>query len=101
MACVLELESLTAGYGDLPVVREFSASVEAGTVTTLLGGNGAGKSTLMRAIYGTCRCFGGRIRFKGAAIEGLAPWERLRLGIGFVPQGRCNFATMSVAENFK
>lgn len=101
MACVLEIEALTAGYGELPVVREFSCAIDAGSVTTLLGGNGAGKSTLMRAIYGTCRHFAGTIRLHGAPIERLAPWARLAKGIGFVPQGRCNFASMSVAENLK
>ena len=101
MACVLEIAGLTAGYGDLPVVRDFSTQVQGGSVTTLIGGNGAGKSTLMRAIYGTCRTFGGSIAFEGRPIERLEPWDRLKLGIGFVPQGRCNFATMTVAENFK
>lgn len=101
MAFALELESLAAGYGDAPIVQQFSALFEHGTVTTLIGGNGAGKSTLMRAIYGTCKWFGGAVRFEGRAIEQLPPWERLALGIGFVPQGRCNFGSMTVAENFK
>jgi branched-chain amino acid transport system ATP-binding protein len=101
LASALEIANLTAGYGDLPVVHDFSATLAAGTITTLIGGNGAGKSTLMRAIYGTCRIFSGGIRFRGKAIEGLQPWDRLQLGVGFVPQGRCNFSAMSVAENFK
>lgn len=101
MASELEIAGLTAGYGDLSVVHDFSAAIEVGTVTTLIGGNGAGKSTLMRAIYGTCRHFDGRITYRGTPIERMAPWNRLQLGIGFVPQGRCNFASMSVAENFK
>jgi len=97
----LELVEVTAGYGDNPIVRDFSASLMAGSITTLIGGNGAGKSTLLRAIYGTNRFFSGRILFKGEAIEGLPPWERLKRGVGFVPQGRCNFPAMSVAENLK
>jgi len=101
LACVLEIRSVTAGYGDLPVVHDFSASIDAGTVTTLIGGNGAGKSTLMRTLYGTCRLFSGEIIFNGMSIERMAPWERLARGIGFVPQGRCNFSTMRVEENFK
>jgi branched-chain amino acid transport system ATP-binding protein len=101
LAPALQIEGLTAGYGELPVVHDFSAALQAGTITTLIGGNGAGKSTLMRAIYGTCKWFGGRIVYDGKAIETLPPWERLRLGVGFVPQGRCNFAMMSVAENLK
>ena len=61
MACALEIADLTAGYADVPVVRDFSTRIESGTVTTLIGGNGAGKSTLMRAIYGTCKWFAGTI----------------------------------------
>ena len=88
---VLELVDLTAGYGDNPIVRDFSARLYAGTITTLIGGNGAGKSTLLRAIYGTNRWFSGQIVFAGETIEALQPWERFKRGIGFVPQGRCNF----------
>ena len=101
MAYALEIVRLTAGYADLPVVHDFSSRIEAGSVTTLIGGNGAGKSTLMRAIYGSNRWFSGQILFEGRLIERLAPWDRLRMGIGFVPQGRCNFADMTVAENLK
>lgn len=98
---VLELIDLTAGYGEVPIVHDFSARLAAGSITTLIGGNGAGKSTLLRAIYGTNRWFAGQVVFKGEAIERLDPWQRLRRGIGFVPQGRCNFPMMSVAENLK
>jgi branched-chain amino acid transport system ATP-binding protein len=100
-APVLELVDVTAGYGDNPIVRGFSARLHGGTITTLIGGNGAGKSTLLRAIYGTNRFFSGRIVFKGEAIERLQPWQRLQRGISFVPQGRCNFPQMTVAENIK
>jgi branched-chain amino acid transport system ATP-binding protein len=96
---VLELVSLTAGYGDNPIVRDFSARLHAGTITTLIGGNGAGKSTLLRAVYGTNRWFSGQVVFAGEPIEHLEPAERFRRGVGFVPQGRCNFPAMTVAEN--
>jgi len=98
---VLELVDLTAGYGDNPIVHDFSAQLWPATITTLIGGNGAGKSTLLRAIFGSNRWFSGRVLFAGEPVERLAPWERLERGIGFVPQGRCNFAEMSVAENLK
>ncbi len=100
-APALDLVSVTAGYGDNPIVREFSATLLPGTITTLIGGNGAGKSTLLRAVYGTNRLFSGKVVFKGGGIERLPPWERLKRGVGFVPQGRCNFPAMSVAENLK
>jgi branched-chain amino acid transport system ATP-binding protein len=98
---VLELVDLTAGYGDNPIVRDFSTRLAAGTITTLIGGNGAGKSTLLRAIYGTNRWFSGQVVFRGEPVEHLQPWDRLKRGIGFVPQGRCNFPAMTVAENLK
>jgi len=101
MIPALDLIAVTAGYGDNPIVRDFSARLETGTITTLIGGNGAGKSTLLRAIYGTNRMFDGHIAFKGEPIERLPPWERLKRGVGFVPQGRCNFPHMSVDENLK
>lgn len=97
----LELRNVTAGYGENPIVHDFSADLMPGTITTLIGGNGAGKSTLLRAIYGTNRFFSGQILFKGETVERLPPWERLKRGVGFVPQGRCNFPVMSVAENLK
>jgi branched-chain amino acid transport system ATP-binding protein len=71
------------------------------TITTLIGGNGAGKSTLLRAIHGSCRSFSGRIVFAGEAVEGLQPWQRPTRGVGLVPQGRCDFPCMTVAENLK
>lgn len=97
----LELIGLCAGYGDVPIVRDFSTRLRPASITTLIGGNGAGKSTLLRAIFGTNRWFSGQIIFHGEAIERLSPSERLQRGIGFVPQGRCNFPRMSVAENLK
>jgi branched-chain amino acid transport system ATP-binding protein len=97
----LELIGLTAGYRDVPIVHDISLALSPGTITTLIGGNGAGKSTLLRAIYGTNRWFSGQIVYRGEDIHTLEPSERLRRGIAFVPQGRCNFPSMSVAENLK
>ncbi|HEY8333885.1 MAG TPA: ABC transporter ATP-binding protein [Tardiphaga sp.] len=97
----LEIIDLCAGYGDVQIVRDFSTRLAPGSITTLIGGNGAGKSTLLRAIFGTNRWFSGQIIFDGQAIEQLGPSDRLQRGIGFVPQGRCNFPLMSVAENLK
>jgi branched-chain amino acid transport system ATP-binding protein len=98
---ILEIEDLSAGYTDEPVVVDFSAAIAPGTITTIIGPNGAGKSTLLRAIYGLNRRFGGTIRFEGKEAGHLSPIERLKLGIGFVPQGRCNFSLMSVRENLE
>ena len=98
---LLEFDRLSVGYTDEPVVSEFSATLLEGSITTIIGPNGAGKSTLLRAVFGLNRHFGGSMRFLGEAIEALAPRERLKRGIGFVPQGRCNFPLMSVRENLE
>ena len=98
---ILEIERLSVGYTDEPVVVDFSIAIAGGSITTIIGPNGAGKSTLLRAIYGLNRYFGGSIRFHGRAIQQLPPRERLKLGIGFVPQGRCNFPLMTVRENLE
>ena len=96
---LLAFESLSVGYGDEPIVMDFTAQIPAGSITTIIGPNGAGKSTLLKAVYGVNKYFGGKLVFEGRAIERLAPRERLALGIGFVPQGRCNFPLMTVREN--
>lgn len=101
MEYVLEVTDLTAGYKNAAIVHDVSFALSKGSITTIIGGNGAGKSTLMRAIYGVCDIFGGSIAFQGQSIERLPPWTRSKLGIGFVPQGRCNFPQMTVAENLK
>lgn len=98
---LLEFDQLSVGYTDEPVVTGFSASIAEGTITTIIGPNGAGKSTLLRAVYGLIRHFSGSLRFRGESIERLSPRARLKRGIGFVPQGRCNFPLMSVRENLE
>ena len=65
---LLELDHLSAGYTDDPVVVDFTASIPAGTITTVIGPNGAGKSTLLRAIAGTNRHFGGSVKLLGQPI---------------------------------
>ena len=101
MEIILQTEHLSAGYTEEPIVTDFTVSIPAGSITTVIGPNGAGKSTLLRAIYGLNKHFGGSIRFLGQPIERLTPRERLKRGIGFVPQGRCNFPLMTVRENLE
>ena len=98
---LLELDRVSAGYADDPVVVDFTASIPPGTITTVIGPNGAGKSTLLRAIAGTNRHFGGSVKLQGQSIERLTPTQRLKLGVGCVPQGRCNFPLMTVRENLE
>ena len=98
---ILEFESFSAGYTDDPIVLDFTASIGLGSITTIIGPNGAGKSTLLKSVYGVNKYFGGTLRFLGQPIAHLPPRERLKLGIGFVPQGRCNFPLMTVRENLE
>lgn len=95
----LTCEMLIAGYGGPPIVRDVDLLIPARQMMTLVGPNGAGKSTLLRALYGVTNTYSGRILFEGQAIEKTSPLQRYAAGIAFVPQGRCNFDRMSVAEN--
>ena len=98
-APVLELEGVVAGYDEVEVLRGVSLGVRAGDVVSIIGANGAGKSTLLRTIFGLVVPRAGRIRFAGDDIAGRPPVDVLKRGVGYVPQGRCNFPAMTVEEN--
>ncbi len=95
----LSLSGIDALYGDSHVLHEVSFSLPAGKVLALLGRNGAGKSTCMSAIVGFLAPRKGGIRLFGEPIAGLAPETISRKGVGFVPQGRRVFPTLTVTEN--
>lgn len=99
-SCIV-LEEFSAGYTDSPIVRNVDLRISKGTVTTLIGGNGAGKSTLLKSIFGLTRHFSGRIYFEGTNVTSTSSHQRLAMGIGLVPQGRCNFPHMTVRENIE
>lgn len=96
---LLELKSVTVGYGSHAVLHDIDLTLERGEIVTLLGANGAGKSTLAKAISGLLRPQAGSIVFENEPIEALPPAGRLRRGIAHVPEGRQIFGGMSVAEN--
>jgi branched-chain amino acid transport system ATP-binding protein len=96
---LLELNNLDAGYGDARALSKISLSIEPGDVLALVGANGAGKSTLLRLIAGSHMPWGGSITFKGSDITAMPDFERTRLGIALVPEGRRLFASLSVREN--
>jgi ABC-type branched-subunit amino acid transport system ATPase component len=98
---LLALEDVVAGYDEVEVLRGVSAAVCAREIVSIIGANGAGKSTLLRTVFGMVRPRAGSIRFGGKEIGGRAPVDILKAGIGYVPQGRCNFPAMSVAENLE
>jgi branched-chain amino acid transport system ATP-binding protein len=98
---LLELKSVSVGYGRNRVLQNVNLTLARGEIVTLLGANGAGKSTLAKSISGLLRNDAGTILLDGEAIEALPPAERLRRGIAHVPEGRQIFAGMTVAENLE
>lgn len=97
----LQMSGLRAGYGHLEILRGVDLLIESGEFVTLLGPNGAGKSSLLKTIFGMTTHKGGETHWKGKRISGLPTHEILQRGIAYVPQGRCNFPMMSVAENLE
>ena len=95
----LVVENLNAYYGASHVLHGVSLKVSDGEVVSLLGRNGAGKTTTVLAIMGCLTPKPGRILFDGAEIGGLAPYRISRLGLGFVPQERGIFKSLTVEEN--
>jgi branched-chain amino acid transport system ATP-binding protein len=96
---LLTIERLTAGYGEAVAIADVSVAVAEGEALALLGRNGMGKTTLVNSIVGVTRRFGGAIRLDGRDITGLRPDQRARLGIGWVPQERNIFRSLTVEEN--
>jgi len=99
MSEVLSLSGVDALYGESHVLHEVSFALSAGKVLALLGRNGAGKTTCMSSIIGFLPPRRGEIRLFGEPISRLAPEAIARKGVGFVPQGRRIFATLTVREN--
>jgi len=98
---LLELKSVSVGYGRNRVLQNVNLTLDRGEIVALLGANGAGKSTLAKSISGLLRNDAGTILLDGEPIEALPPAERLRRGIAHVPEGRQIFAGMTVAENLE
>ena len=96
---MLEIASLTAGYGERPVLEEISLTIAKGSLVGLLGANNAGKSTFIHALSGIVSASAGKITFEGEDITTLSPQARVERGIVQVPEGRLVFPEMSVWEN--
>jgi branched-chain amino acid transport system ATP-binding protein len=95
----LHIDGLRAGYGETVVLDGVSLSLPPGGTLAVLGRNGVGKTTLLATIMGHTTLHGGTIEFDGQNISGFAPYRRARLGIGFVPQEREIFRSLTVEEN--
>jgi ABC-type branched-subunit amino acid transport system ATPase component len=98
---LLELSGIVAGYEEVEVLRGVTLAVRAGEIACIIGANGAGKSTLLRTVFGMVTPRQGTVRFAGQEIGGRPSTDVLRRGLGYVPQGRCNFPAMSVEENLE
>jgi len=96
---MLKVKNINAGYGNVPVLFDFSCEVREGEVVSIVGSNGAGKSTLMKTISGIVTPFSGEIEFMGERIDKLPAHKIVELGIAHVPEGRQVFGKLSVREN--
>src|SRR5580692_4550416 len=96
---LLTIEQLSAGYGEAVVLPRVSLTLAEGQALALLGRNGMGKTTLINSIVGVTRYFSGKIALDGTDITRLRPDQRAHLGIGWVPQERNIFKSLTVHEN--
>lgn len=98
---MLDVQDLHAGYGRIPILDGVNFSVAPGSFVGILGHNGMGKTTLLRTLMGYLPATSGRVSFDGADITGANTSARARAGIGYVPQGREIFPTLSVRDNLR
>jgi branched-chain amino acid transport system ATP-binding protein len=99
MAELLVLEDVSAGYGEAAVVSNISLRLDEGRSLAVLGRNGVGKTTLLNTVIGVTRHRGGRVILGGRDMTRLLPEERARAGIGWAPQERNIFRSLTVEEN--
>ena len=96
---MLKIENLNQYYGGSHILRDVSFEVPMGACTTILGRNGVGKTTLLKCLMGLVPARSGNLLFEGKNIGALAPYERAKRGIAYVPQGREIFPRLTVEEN--
>jgi len=99
MSELLRLETVRAGYGEAVVLEDISLAVPEGGSLALLGRNGMGKTTLLTTLMGLTQLRGGAIHLRGAEIGTLPTHRRVHAGLGWVPQERCVFASLTVEEH--
>lgn len=99
MTVLLEIDALTGGYHDTKVISGLTARIDRGMVLGVFGRNGVGKTTFARLVQGTLAPASGTINLNGTPISSLRPYERRRLGIGYMPQTSMVFDDLTVREN--
>ena len=98
---MLKIDAVNQFYGGSHILRGLSFEARVGEVTVVLGRNGVGKTTLLKSLMGLVAVKSGEVQLDGQAITRLKPYERVRLGVGYVPQGREIFGRLTVAENLQ
>ncbi len=98
---MLEVQDLTAGYGDVQILWGVSLAVCPGCLTTIVGSNGAGKTTLLRSVMSLVRPASGRVFFEGRDVTRLSPHAKAERGLVLIPEGRQLFTDMTVLENLE
>ncbi|PCJ76866.1 MAG: ABC transporter ATP-binding protein [Rhodobacteraceae bacterium] len=94
-------ENMTGGYGGADILHDCTIAVDKGQIAVIVGPNGAGKSTAMKAVFGMLKIHTGRVILDGTDISGLSPQDRVKAGMGFVPQNNNVFTSMTVQENLE
>ncbi len=100
-APLLQVDTVDQYYGGSHILRKVSLEARIGEVTVVLGRNGVGKTTLLKSLMGVVPIRSGAIRLDGADISKLTPYERVRRGVGYVPQGREIFSRLTVEDNLR
>ncbi|MFI5932926.1 ABC transporter ATP-binding protein [Actinoplanes sp. NPDC051494] len=98
---LLRTESLSAGYGSVPVLHDVGLEVGTGSITAVLGANGAGKTTLLRTLSGLLPATHGRVLLDGKDLRGVRVEEMVRRGVAHVPEGRGVVTELTVDENLR
>lgn len=99
MSALLEVVGVESGYGGGRVLNGVTFGIDRGEIVALIGRNGVGKTTLMRSLMGQIPLQGGTVKLDGVEIGHDKPYARAQKGVGYVPQGREVFASLTVAEN--
>lgn len=98
---LLKAENIVAGYTEIDILHEVSMELRDEEIVSIVGPNGAGKTTLLRVIFGLLQPRDGRVYFRGEDITSLEPYERVKIGLGYVPQEGNVFSSLTVLENLE